>query len=303
MIGLGLLIGPPGDAYAKRLGGGKSFGGRPSYSQPYRPAPDYGATRSAPSAMPSPVQRNQAMRDSFRSRGGLMGMLGGLALGGLLGSMLFGGAFEHINFLDILIFGVVAYLGFRLLAARRGAPQWDTGRGNAGVADGRFARVEPNDPRHASHGSAPAGFDTDVMFRGGHGGRSSAGAMDVPAGFDHAAFISGAKQAYRHLQKAWDNRDYAELRALTTDHVYAELEAQLRASGATDDTEVMALDAQLLGVERAEGRSLANVLFTAKVREGAVSGASTIREVWHFTRSDDSRQPTWYLDGLQQVDE
>jgi predicted lipid-binding transport protein (Tim44 family) len=252
--------------------------------------------RSAPSATPAPVQRNQAMRDSFRNRGGMMGMLGGLALGGLLGAMFFGGAFENINFLDIVVLGFVAYLAFRLLAARRSAPQWDAGRAPAGGFGGA---PEQATLRRGPHAGAPAGFDTDVMFRGS---AAPAGDAELPAGFDRAAFLTGAEQAYRHLQQAWDARDFSELRALATDRVYAELEEQLR--GRTDEnaTQILGLDAQLLGVERAGDQLIASVLYTAQLREGADQNPSTAREVWHFTRSEASRQPTWYLDGIQQVE-
>jgi predicted lipid-binding transport protein (Tim44 family) len=60
---------------------------------------------------------------SFSKRGGLMGLLGGLALGGLLGSLFFGGAFENFNFMDILIFGGIAYLLYKLFAAKAGRPR------------------------------------------------------------------------------------------------------------------------------------------------------------------------------------
>ncbi len=45
-------------------------------------------------------------------------MLGGLALGGLLGALFFGGAFENLNFLDIAIFALIGFLLYRLFAAR-----------------------------------------------------------------------------------------------------------------------------------------------------------------------------------------
>jgi predicted lipid-binding transport protein (Tim44 family) len=302
IAGLGLLMAQPDDAFAKRLGGGKSFGSRPSYSQPYKPSPDMGAApRGAPAGMASPTQRNQPLRDSFRSRGGLMGMLGGLALGGLIGAMLFGGAFENINFLDIAILGFVAYLLFRMFASRRTSPQWETGREGA-AAPGPFTPDAAREPHRARPTSAR--FDTDVMSRGdaSQGGTGSSTAS-VPAGFDHAAFMSGAKQAYRHLQKAWDDRDLTELRALTTDRVFEELRGQLQASTETDKTDIIGLEAQLLGVERSAGELRASVLFDARVREAPGEPASTAREVWHFTRSDASPQPTWFLDGIQQMDE
>src|SRR3989338_3529587 len=77
------------DAWA-RAGGGSSFGSRGSrsYSAPARPSP--GTTSpSRPAAPPSSFQQPAPQRSGWV--GGLMGGFGGLVLGGLLGSMLFGG--------------------------------------------------------------------------------------------------------------------------------------------------------------------------------------------------------------------
>jgi predicted lipid-binding transport protein (Tim44 family) len=302
VAGVGLLIANPDDAFAKRLGGGKSFGGRPSYSQPYRPGPDVNsASRGAPSAMQAPAQRNQAMRDSFRTRGGFMGMLGGLALGGLIGAMLFGGAFEHINFLDIAILGLVAYLLFRLFAARRPSPGWQTGAGS--VADDLVARRAPVPDLGSSRpGQRSAGFDTDVMFRrGSTAGGAHREPVGVPASFDQAAFLAGAQQAYRHLQKAWDEKDRSELRALTTDRVFEELAAEMSERVGSDRTDILGLEARLLSVETVGDTLTASVLFTARIREESDAFPADIDEVWHFVRKETSQQPTWYLDGIQQV--
>ena len=63
------------DAEAKRLGGGKSFGSKPSYSSPYKRS----ATPSAPSQRQLAAQRqNDERRSQLASRGGMWGMLGGL---------------------------------------------------------------------------------------------------------------------------------------------------------------------------------------------------------------------------------
>jgi predicted lipid-binding transport protein (Tim44 family) len=69
-------------------------------------------------------QQNQAAKQGLAQRGGLMGMLGGLAIGGLLGALLFGGAFENLNLMDFLIFGGIAFMLYKLLSARsRATPQ------------------------------------------------------------------------------------------------------------------------------------------------------------------------------------
>ena len=80
------------EAFAARMGGGRSFGSRPSYNMPYQRSPSPsnpgmsrpGAPTQSPAMSPA-QQRNQAMRDTLAQRGGLSRFLGGLALGGLLG--------------------------------------------------------------------------------------------------------------------------------------------------------------------------------------------------------------------------
>ena len=79
------------EAQAKRFGGGGSFGGKSAFSTPYK-------RQLAPPVRSAKQQRaatqNQAARQDLAKRGGLMGMLGALAIGGLLGALLFGGAFD-----------------------------------------------------------------------------------------------------------------------------------------------------------------------------------------------------------------
>ncbi|MEY2681224.1 MAG: hypothetical protein RL661_1455, partial [Pseudomonadota bacterium] len=111
LMGLLVLSATVSDAYAARMGGGRSFGGRPSFNMPYQRSPSPanpgmnrpGAPAQQP-AMSAAQQRNQGLRNSLSQRGGFGRLLGGLALGGLLGALFMGGGFEGINFLDILIF-------------------------------------------------------------------------------------------------------------------------------------------------------------------------------------------------------
>ncbi|MDD2767148.1 MAG: Tim44-like domain-containing protein [Methylococcus sp.] len=298
MLVTALLFSGMNDAFAKRMGGGKSFGSRPSYSEPYRRSTEGDsfsqAQRPGYQAAPASAasQRNQAARDAYSRRGGFMGMLGGLALGGLLGAMLFGGAFEHLNFMDILLFAAIGYALYRLLAARRSQPQPAAGAGGAAYYPHSDAEsgARPN--------SARPGFDTDLLSRRGSGHRTN----PYPADFDAAGFLNGAKAAYRQLQQSWDERDLSTLRALTTDKVFAELQDQLRSSTERHRTELLRVDAEILEVnDQGDERQVA-VLFDVALRESPMESASDVHEVWHFVRSRSSRQPTWFLDGIQQVE-
>lgn len=302
------------DTLAARMGGGRSFGSRPSYSMPYQrtPAPTNpgmapGMNRlGAPAQQPalSPAQmKNQAMRDSLAQRGGMGRFLGGLALGGLLGALFMGGGFEGINFLDILLFGGLAFLLFKFLAARRQ-------RAEQVATPGGYYDAEDQDQsgnryeRQANIGtSGGAGFDTDILSRKA-GLSATQTASPVPADFDEPSFLEGAKTAYAMMQKAWDKGDLAELRALTTDKVFGELQDQIRArGGAENQTDLLKVEVELLEVRDVGSDREATVLFDVMMREDREARPTQVREVWHFTRSRNSRQPTWFLDGIQQLED
>lgn len=298
LIILSLGIGVISDADAKRFGGGGSFGGRSSYSAPYkRSAIPPGRSASQQQA----TNQNQAARQGMASRGGLMGMLGGLALGGLLGSLFFGGAFENFNFMDILVLGGVAFLLYKLFAAKaKTAKQPAYNR----TAD-NYQEAQPDQ-------SNPAGFNTDILFKKDKTSTSSQNfqpdtgvnnAITVPADFDQQAFLSGAKIAFTTLQKAWDDGDLGEIRGLSTDKVFAEIQQQLKSSPTENHTDILKLDAELLEVREIGSELEAVVLFDAIMREDINAQTEQVREVWHFVKPKISIQPKWLLDGIQQLED
>jgi len=305
LIGLSLTLGVMSDADAKRFGGGSSFGGRSSYSAPYQRSatpPSHPANQSQQQT----ATPNQAAKPGWANRSGLMGMLGGLALGGLLGSLFHGGGFQGINFMDILIFGGIAFLLYKLFAAKKAGSVQQPAYHR--TADNSYQEQQPTQ-------ADPAGFNTDILFGNKNNTGSSEpltqpvqqdanfGTAVVPAGFDQKAFLDGAKIAFASLQKAWDERDLAEIRGLTTDKVFAEIQDQLKSSTAENRTEILKLEAELLEVREAGSELEAVVLFDTIMREESEAQAGQVREVWHFIKPKVSVQPKWYLDGIQQLAE
>jgi len=295
------------DAEAKRFGGARSFGGKSRFSSPYRRSA--APTRSA--GQQKAYQKNQAARQTLSRRGGFMGMLGGLALGGLLGAMFFGGAFEGINFMDILIFGGVAYLLFKLFAAKGAAQRQTSYQRNSGNYQ-KSDNYDTASKNKSYYDAQPGGFDTDVLFKKQNKStvtEPSAFQQDadfknpvMPEGFNQADFLSGAKTAFYDLQSAWDKNDLAEIRGLTTDKVFSEIQQQLKTSDTKNQTDVLKLDAELLDVRELDAELEAVVLFNSIIREGKDLQAEQVQEVWHFVKPRNSHQPTWFLDGIQQLE-
>ena len=281
-------------AEAKRLGSGSSFGGKLNHSQPVKKnAANNGGQQLTPAQ-----QTNMERKQQLASRGGLMGILGGLALGGILGALFFGGAFENLNFFDILIFGLIAFLLFRLFVARSRQRQSATvpaySRENAGESQYRqhrdnLASDSADEISDAVVGVSTAGDSLDSL-RG-----------SIPKHFDSKDFLQGAKNCFERLQRAWDEGDLADIRQFTTDHVFSEIQDQYRAREGQTNTEVLNLNAELLNVTELAAKTEATVLFEADMHEEGVPVRVT--EIWHFSRSANSHHPSWRLNGIQQVEE
>ena len=299
------------DAEAKRFGGARSFGSTSKYSKSYNRKASSPTKRTA--SQQQAYNKNQSARQSMSKRGGLMGLLGGLALGGLLGSLFFGGAFENFNFMDILIFGGIAYLLFRLFAAKAGRPKTSTAynRNNYDT----ISQAEPLSSNYQRSNSAPsnAGFDTDIFSNKGQTNDFNASdnhteekliedAIVLPKDFDELDFLEGAKGAFKMLQTAWDKRDLAEIRSLTTDKVFAEIQDQLKGSDTENHTDIVKIEAELLEIRELGSELEAVVLFDTLMREEVSAQPEQVREVWTFIKPKNSMQAKWYLDGLQQLE-
>jgi predicted lipid-binding transport protein (Tim44 family) len=305
LLSLFLIFAGLNDAEARRFGGGGNFGGRSSYSAPYqrsaqpqRQAQQQQAGRQAPAANPGMAGR------------GMMGMLGALAVGGLLGSMFSGGGFHGLNFLDMLVFGAIAFFLYRMFAARKSAaqqPAYGRTSHDSSYQDTSSGYDQPTQNK-------PSGFDTDILFgknkKAAELPESNYQSQDadfttaaIPAGFDTQNFLAGAKVAYKALQKAWDERDLAEIRGLTTDKVFAEIQDQIKASTEDNHTDILKLEAELLEVRELGNEIEAVVLFDTVMREDREAQAGQVREVWHFVKPSNPAQTKWLLDGIQQLAE
>ena len=292
-----ILAAPFSDAQAKRFGGGRSFGGKSFYNTPYRRSqipkrPSYSQQKA--------IQKNQNTRQSWRNRGGFLGMLAPFLIGGLLGSLFFGGAFENINFADLLVFGGLAFLAFKLLSQRtRATPQTPYGYGSSGSFD-REGDAFGETPQPTQDRA----FSTDLLFGKGRDNSSpdiGQPNLVLPQEFDIDEFLQEVKEVFIHLQDAWNRDELAEIRGLTTDDVFIEIKDQRSRLGHDDaPTKVIELEARLIDFQDHPKTQEATVLFDALIQEGNLS-PERIQEVWHFTRSKQDLAPHWLLDGIQQV--
>ena len=123
----------------------------------------------------------------------------------------------------------------------------------------------------------------------------------VPGVFDSATFLIYAKASFVRMQAAWDKADTDDLRKFTTPQVFAELEVQIQGRApTTDNTEVVAIDAVLLGVEAIGPDHLASVKFDGMIKPSPDAPAQPFSEVWNMSKPL-GHSSGWVLAGIQQL--
>jgi predicted lipid-binding transport protein (Tim44 family) len=90
---------------------------------------------------------------------------------------------------------------------------------------------------------------------------------------------------------------------MMTDNMVEEIKAQLAereatSSGQPNHTEVVMLEAKLLGIEEAGAFYIASVEFSGLIREEPSAGPTPFREVWNMTKPKDGSLG-WLVAGVQ----
>lgn len=266
---------------ARRLGGARSIGTQrsitnaPPAATPAKPAQAQQMQQSAAPAAAQPAA-------SGMSR--WMPLLGGLALGGALGWLMGANGMGGLM-VGILLAGLLAFAAMfvvRMLMQKRGeAPQRMQ---YAGIGSETVVAPPP---------SQSAGFDAPAA--------PSGNAASVPAGFDVAGFLRGAKLNYMKLQIANDQGNLEELREFTSDALFEELKKDVLARGnQKQQTDVLALNADLLEVVTEGDQHWASVRFSGTVRESPGEAPIGFEEVWNLAKPVSGSQG-WQLAGIQQM--
>lgn len=287
-----------GESIARPMGGGRSIGRQSSSVSQMRapaPAPSQQMNRpAAPVNNPSAAPATQAKQPS-RLGGMLGGAIGGALLGFGLASM-----FSHFGMgagmasalgtmLPVLLLGLAAFFLYRMFRRRnepasapfQGFNQQPVPAGGApeiGSAINQGYQAPPAEPAPMPH--TPWG---------------------VPANFDNDSFLRTAKSSFIRLQAAWDKGDVADLNQFTTPEVFAELKMQIQERGAQRDfTDVVSIEAQLLGIETINNEYLASVQFNGMIKPAPDALAEPFAEVWNMSKPTNGASG-WVLAGIQQL--
>jgi predicted lipid-binding transport protein (Tim44 family) len=103
------------------------------------------------------------------------------------------------------------------------------------------------------------------------------------------------------LQAAFDAADINQLREFVADELYPDLQRQIAERGAASQrTDVVRLDAELLSIQTQGLDHMASVRFHGMIRETEGGPAEAFDEVWNFVKPT-SGGTGWMLAGIQQL--
>lgn len=256
------------DADAKRFGGGKSWGAKPKHSQMQKQQ-----------AQPAAGQTTGKQPATAGAKPGIGGMLMGMAAGGLLASMFMGGAFEGLQIMDILIFGLIAFVIFKLIASRRRQmPQAATAGGPA------MQREAHNANQNIFGGSSAAARPV----------------IQVPAWFNESSFLQAAEGHFNALQQHWDANEMHLIAEFVTPEMLTFLATERSSLGdAMQSTYIDDLTVQLDGLDEQSDLTVATITFHGIAKTSRFDQGEAFSESWRMERQNGDNQP-WLIAGIRQ---
>jgi len=307
------------NAEAARLGGGRSFGKQSSNVTQRQATPAQGvakpAAAPAPTAPPAVAPKKPwgAMLGGLAAGLGLAWLASSLGLGGMMSGM---GQILMFALLALAI--MAAYSWFK--RSRQKAQSNTAGSSSPFAFQGASpastaqtpATYRPenvgNDASARPWERSSMAFDamkTEPAVSGSMIGSGLTGSQNwgVPAGYDTEGFLQSAKGNFVSLQAAWDKSDINALRVMMTDTMLKEIQAQLaerevHTGGPVNLTDVVMIEAHLLGIEDLGDSYMASVEFSGMIREDASASPNPFREVWNMTKSK-SGNSGWLVAGVQ----
>ncbi|WP_117234442.1 Tim44 domain-containing protein [Vibrio maerlii] len=283
---------------AKKFGGGKSFG------KSFKTAPAPKQQQQNTNTL-----RQDGKTNTASSKKGLMGgLLGGLLAGGLLAAF-FGGAFEGIQFMDILIMGLIGFVLFKFLRGMLGAKQGSMNQQRQQPAFGGTQSYQSQQNGRFQEN----GFQKDAQFREANvhnfeqpqatGGFGAAGHSDVPhnypPGFDQAAFINGSREHYRIIQGAWNHNELHTIEEYVSPSLFEDLKSERAKLEGEQHTDVMFVDAEIVRADHDASKAQLSLQFSGRYRDAVEGVEEDIEDIWHLERDLTVPNAPWLIVGIQ----
>lgn len=284
---------------AKRLGGGGSSGMQRQAAPPAKnnqAAPAQQQQQAAPAQQGAGAAAAPAAQPKRSWLGPVAGLAAGLGLAALASHLGFGEELASFMMIALLAIVVIAVIGFFL--RKKAAAAQSQGMQYAGAGPGGAAPQPDFTPASGGGSYAPAAAAGTATAATASTGGAQGG--HIPADFDAEGFARTAKVNFIRLQAANDAGNLDDIRDFTTPEMFAEIKLAIdERKGATQETNVTDLHAQVIDVAEEGNRYVVSVHFSGHISEdrGPVDAFS---EIWHMTKPTDGSRG-WTIAGIQQV--
>ncbi len=264
-------------ADAAKFGGGSSFGKK--YSAPKKVQPAIAPTqqKTAPAA---------ASAANTTKKSGFGGMMGGLLAGGLLGALFFGGAFDGIQAMDIILLALFAFIAFKLFGMFRQNQATPKYAGFPPSNDQATPEAKPQPQAFTPMSAATTQFDEAELV--------------LPHWFNKIAFLSGARDHFTNLQAAWDRQDWSEIGSYTSADLLVELKQERSRHPADQTTDVVSVMSELINFIDNQDHVVASIHFYGWIKESNDQQPTEFSEIWHLSRDMSVENADWFIVGIEQ---
>ena len=199
--------------------------------------------------------------------------------------MFMGDGFEGLQIMDFLIFGLIAFLIFRFLAARRAQQQ-----PQAATAGAPYQREMPNASNAPAAGSNIFGARL----------ASAAPVINAPAWFNEQSFIAAGREHFMNLQQHWDANEMDKIAEFVTPQLLGFLKQERAEIGdAYQSTYIDDLQIQLDGVDDNAEKTTATLTFSGVAKTSRFDQGEPFSESWRMERVQGENQP-WLVAGIRQ---
>jgi|TARA_B110000503_G_scaffold141365_1_gene234668 predicted lipid-binding transport protein (Tim44 family) len=272
------------DAEAKRFGGGFSSGRQSTNVMKQKQA----VQAPAAAATAGAAATGAKAAGGSRWLGPIAGIAAGLGIAALLSHFGLGGALADM--LTIALIVGLAFFAIRFIMGRLSG-QTPLATQSAGAAsNANRVNYQQNNMTKQAYESTGGGDQPSTD-------ETAVGSWFVPADFDQATFLNESKKQYLAIQKYWDEGNTGMLNNVLTEDMFEEFSGQLANRQNANTTEVIILNADLLGIEKMSGGYLASVQFSGMIREDDNPDAKGFEEVWNLYKGQSGG---WLLAGIQQ---
>jgi predicted lipid-binding transport protein (Tim44 family) len=200
--------------------------------------------------------------------------------------MFMGGGFQGMQFFDILIMAVIAFLIFRFIAARRRKQQADM-MAPAGHAP---MQREAFDAKPA----APS------IFGGGSAAPAARPVINAPAWFNEQSFLEAARNHFQSLQQHWDANEMDKIAEFVTPQMLDFLKRERADLGdGFQSTYIDNLTVQLDGLDDRADKTIATLTFSGLSKTSRFDQGEAFSESWNMERQQGDNQP-WLVAGIRQ---